>query len=96
MAKAANVERKIIIPRWLRKPLKGCSFGFINVCYELFQAPHAPMYIFRMVDVLGLVGIEEKKINWLKWENLCVLKGQGCFGFKDLKTFNLAFVDKQC
>ena len=36
-----------------------------------------------------------KGINWLKWENLCKLKGCGGLGFKQLHLFNITMLGKQ-
>ncbi|GKV36996.1 hypothetical protein SLEP1_g45072 [Rubroshorea leprosula] len=40
----------------------------------------------------GAVG--EKKINWVKWEQVCKGKKQGGLGVKDLRKFNIALLGK--
>ncbi|GLU01659.1 hypothetical protein SLE2022_189580 [Rubroshorea leprosula] len=36
----------------------------------------------------------EKKINWVKWEQVCKVKKQGGLGVKDLRKFNIALLGK--
>ena len=37
-----------------------------------------------------------KKIHWKRWDALCCSKLDGSLGFKDLESFNLALLVKQC
>lgn len=37
----------------------------------------------------------QKGIPWSSWEGLCRLKAQGCMGFRNLSTFNIALLAKQ-
>ena len=37
----------------------------------------------------------ERKLNWMSWDNLCKPKVDGVMGFKQLKPFNLALLAKQ-
>lgn len=38
---------------------------------------------------------KERKMAWISWKKLCILKDRGGIGFKDLKAFNLALLTKQ-
>ncbi|XP_024156304.1 uncharacterized protein LOC112164321 [Rosa chinensis] len=38
---------------------------------------------------------DKKKIHWRSWERLCLTKQEGCMGFKNLYTYNLAMLAKQ-
>ncbi|KAK3205619.1 hypothetical protein Dsin_019665 [Dipteronia sinensis] len=37
----------------------------------------------------------KQKINWIKWESLCLPKGGGGLGFKHLSAFNQSLLAKQ-
>ena len=36
----------------------------------------------------------EKKLAWLSWDKMCMLKDNGGLGFRDLRSFNLALLTK--
>ena len=38
---------------------------------------------------------DERKLNWMSWDKLCMPKVDGVMGFKQLKPFNLAWLAKQ-
>ena len=37
---------------------------------------------------------KERKMVWTSWDNLCRPKAKGGMGYKDLKAFNLALLEK--
>ncbi|MCH85285.1 LINE-1 reverse transcriptase like, partial [Trifolium medium] len=39
-------------------------------------------------------GLEEKKLCWIKWEQVCLPKDSGGLGIKDLELFNMALLCK--
>ncbi|XP_057739674.1 uncharacterized mitochondrial protein AtMg00310-like [Arachis stenosperma] len=39
--------------------------------------------------------VNERKLQWIKWDTVCRNKDQGGLGFKDLKAFNLAMLEKK-
>ena len=38
----------------------------------------------------------EKKLAWLSWDKMCLLKEKGGLGLRDLKSFNLALLGGGC
>lgn len=42
---------------------------------------------------LGREG-EERKVAWVKWGDVCLLKDKGGLGIKDIETFNKELLDK--
>ncbi|XP_021633044.1 uncharacterized mitochondrial protein AtMg00310-like [Manihot esculenta] len=41
-------------------------------------------------------GMDDRRgINWLAWDRMCVQKGDGDMGFRDLRCFNAALLGKQ-
>lgn len=39
--------------------------------------------------------MNRKSIHWCTWENLCLLKEDGGFGFRNFAKFNIALLAKQ-
>ena len=42
----------------------------------------------------GTKPTRKRRINWIKWDTLCMRKEQGGIGFRDLHFFNLAMLGK--
>jgi len=40
--------------------------------------------------------VEQRKIAWVSWKEVCQPKDKGGLGIKDLKTFNSALLGKWC
>ena len=68
-----------------------------------------PIYLFsffrvpnRVMDKLVSIqrqflwggGLEQKKIAWVKWDTMCLPKEKGGLGIRDIKSFNLALLEK--
>ena len=68
--------------------------------------PTYTMSCFKLPDLLcadlnSLMGrfwwgqkANERKLAWVSWEKLCFPKVDGGMGFRDLKAFNLALLEK--
>ena len=39
-------------------------------------------------------GLEQKRIAWIKWDQVCMPKEKGGLGIKDIRIFNLALLGK--
>ena len=39
---------------------------------------------------------EHRKMHWMAWWKLCISKSEGGMGFRNLYSFNLAMLAKQC
>ena len=39
---------------------------------------------------------DERKLHWIKWDKLCTTKAEGWLGFRNLHSFNIALLAKQC
>ena len=39
-------------------------------------------------------GLEQKRIAWIKWDQVCMPKDKGGLGIKDIDSFNLALLAK--
>ena len=99
-----QVSRKIA--RWKGKFLSNVGREVLKKAVAQ-ATPTYTMNCFKLPDSLwseinSLVGgfwqgkkENALKIAWVSWENLCKPKKEGGMGFRDLKTFNLAFLAKQ-
>ena len=57
-----------------------------NLCDELTRV--IKQFWWRQTE-------NEKKISWLNWDMVCKPKDSGGLGFRELRSFNLAFLAKQ-
>ncbi|MCI07485.1 LINE-1 reverse transcriptase like, partial [Trifolium medium] len=64
--------------------------------FSFYKAPHCILKQLVRIqrNFLWGGGVEDKKLCWVKWDQICLPKEQGGLGVKNLELFNLALLSK--
>ncbi|GAU19703.1 hypothetical protein TSUD_78280 [Trifolium subterraneum] len=64
--------------------------------FSFFKAPRCVIKDIEKIQRTFLWGgsLDEKKINWVKWDHVCLPKKNGGLGVKNLELFNIALLSK--
>ena len=84
----SNVGKEVLI-----KVVAQAVPSYTMSCFKLLNALCDEMT--RMVRQFWWGKVKnEKKVAWMSWERMCLLKDKGGMGFRDLKSFILALLAK--
>ena len=64
--------------------------------FLIFQKVYANRLLIKLLVFGGEMMKRKKKMHWFAWWRLCIPKKEGGLGFRDLHSFNLALLTKQC
>jgi hypothetical protein len=64
--------------------------------FSFFKAPRCVLQqLVRLQrNFLWGGGVDDKRLCWVKWDQVCLPKEQGCLGVKNLELFNMALLRK--
>ena len=90
------MEAKAIIFWGKGNTHKVCSKFYSYIFFSFFRAPNKNLdkLVWIQRRFLWDIGVEEKKITWVKWESVCLPKEKGGIGIRDLRKFNYALLGK--
>ena len=96
-SKLAGWKEKLLSNRGKEVLIKAVAQAVPSYTMSCFKLPNRLCEeMTRMVRQFwwGQVN-NEKKVAWMSWDQMCLLKEKWDMGFRDLKSFNLALLAKQ-